>query len=707
MSSLLAGASAPALLLVLSLSSPLALAQAAPPDDTLWQDVITISGDRLSQAEDIAPQDAPASAPDAAALLARLPGIALINNGALSGQVQARGLFGPRVAVRIDGQGFASGGPNLMDPPLHYAPLVLVERLEISRGPAPVRAGPSLGASVNAIFKTVPYANGPGLEASGDVTLGGRTGDSATLYGGVGGIATDNARLFARFSKEEGGDIAYPGGKIASSGHERLVFGLGGSLRFGDSEIGLDLRRQETGETGNPPFPMDIQYFDTDTARLTASTRLAGWTLNAQASLAEVAHLMNNYSLRPSPAAMQQRASYADATTRSGKVEAERDGFGGQLRLGIDTGRSEHKVRITNPNNAAFFLVSIPDAEMTRTGGYAEWSGPALSGTVELGVRVDRHDAQAGLASVGTAVPMGPRNLANAFNGRDRTWKDTTVDGVFRLVVPVTGWDGFNWRFAAARKSRVPGYLERFGWLPTNASGGLADGNIYVGDLTLDPEISHSIEIGFDWQGERAYLRPVLHVAEIDGFIQGVPFDASIGVADTPQEMVAAMNGDPTPLRFANTDARIWGAEADFGLSLNGPWRLDGVASYVRGDRTDINDALYRIAPSSLRLTLTYEGQSFNASLEALAVADQDRVSRTNSEVPTDGHLVFGARADLPLGKAVHLSFGIDNLFDETSLNHLGGYNQIAGSDVGLGARLPGSGRSGWVRLNYRFGSGH
>ena len=82
-----------------------------------WTDVIIVTGQRLADADAIRPASAPALEPDAAALAARLPGAALIDNGALSGQLQHRGLLGPRMAVRIDGVHFASGGPNLMDPP--------------------------------------------------------------------------------------------------------------------------------------------------------------------------------------------------------------------------------------------------------------------------------------------------------------------------------------------------------------------------------------------------------------------------------------------------------------------------------------------------------------------------------------------------------------------------------------------------------------
>ena len=43
---------------------------------------------------------------------------------------------GDAKAFVVDNQRFASGGPNLMDPPLHYAPTPLIESIEIDRGAA-------------------------------------------------------------------------------------------------------------------------------------------------------------------------------------------------------------------------------------------------------------------------------------------------------------------------------------------------------------------------------------------------------------------------------------------------------------------------------------------------------------------------------------------------------------------------------------------
>jgi len=48
-----------------------------------------------------------------------------------------------------------------------------------------------------------------------------------------------------------------------------------------------------------------------------------------------------------------------------------------------------------------------------------------------------------------------------------------------------------------------------------------------------------------------------------------VPFGATPNVVDSPVEMVSAANGDASPLRFANVDADIRGADAAMSCSAS------------------------------------------------------------------------------------------------------------------------------------------
>lgn len=681
----------------LAIGAP-AFAQTTSEHDPL-KDVVVVSAARQDSAtnDTARPDDQPAQGPDVTQLLSRIPGGARVGNGALSGQAQYRGLFGDRLNLRVDGQSFASGGPNLMDPTFHYAPATLVSELVIDRGISPVSDGPGLAGGMDAVFKRIDFTASTDPRLGYDVTTDARSVDKSVSFGGVIGASSDTWRINALGSYESGEDTRFPGGAIAASSFERGVYGLSAGVRTGSHEFSLDMRRQNTGPSGNPPFPMDMIYFDTDFAKAGYAGSWGDLDLTASLGYADVAHLMDNYSLRPSPIAAQQRDAFATATTRSASLAATLPAFGGAVSLGLDGEDIDRNVTITNPTNAAFFIQSLPDINQQRQGIFLEWRGAVGVLEAQLGARVDRHEASAGLAAIGAGLPPAATVLLNAFNASDRSLNDTTADMVARFWTQEAG--DMVWRFTLARKQKVPGHVERFLWLPSNTSGGLADGNIYVGARGLKPETAWIAEAGFDYRSAGAYIRPTVFVRQVDDYVQGVPFDATPGVIDTPQEMIANGSGDPTPLRFTNVDALLYGLDLDAGIALDRSWRIDAVLSVVRGERRDIDDYLYRVAPPSLTAGLTYEPGVWSATFEVRGVAEQNDASATNSEATSAGYIVLNAFGSWTVSDGLKLSAGVENLLDHRYEDHLAGYNRISGSDVPLGSRLPGPGRGAFIRL--------
>ena len=273
------------------------------------QDVIIVTTHRsVSQTDrEISPQSGPFEGGDLTYLVARTPGGARIGNGELSGQTQYRGLFGERLNLRVDGQRFASGGPNLMDPVFHYAPTTLVSTVIIDRGVSPVSEGPGLAGGADAVFKRIDYAASADPVFGYDLSLGARAINDSFEAGGVFGAATDTWRANLLASWEDGDETDSAAGVIAGSGFERGVFGLSAGTRLGDGELTLDLRRQNTGPSGNPPFPMDIVYFDTDFARIGYKQKFGEALVQVAAHATDVAHLMDNFAQRPAPPAMRPR----------------------------------------------------------------------------------------------------------------------------------------------------------------------------------------------------------------------------------------------------------------------------------------------------------------------------------------------------------------------------------------------------------------
>ena len=72
-------------------------------------------------------------------------------------------------------------------------------------------------------------------------------------------------------------------------------------------------------------------------------------------------------------------------------------------------------------------------------------------------------------------------------------------------------------------KSRAPSYQEMYLWLPLPATGGLADGRSYIGNLNLEAERNNELVLGLHWSSGRFEISPRVFFRDIDDYIQGVP----------------------------------------------------------------------------------------------------------------------------------------------------------------------------------------
>lgn len=676
----------------------------ADAGDSVLNDTIVVTAVRRDTiAQDGIPMPEQIALPaDAAAIAARIPGGALVGNGALSGQLSYRGLAGQRVLGRVNGQRFATGGPNAMDPPLHYAPSILVDRIDIARGVAPVAQGPSLAGAVNAQLVQAEFSDSASLSPQARFASQYRSVDDSHAIGGLVAMASSDWRIGLIASREKGDDYEFPGGTAVGTSFERNLYGAHAGFRTGPGELYVEYRRSETDPTGNPPFALDIVYFDTDFVQGGFRGEIADQVhLDLRLGHVAIRHLMDNQTTRQAAAPpMMARATFADADTTTAEASLRFGTQGSYFQIGGDAELADKFVRITNPFNDAFFIDAQPNVQSERLGAFAQWRGALGEVQFELGARVDHTNQTAAVPQLGAAVPMGPRGLAAAFGAADRDRSATTFDTVLRAWVDM---GDITPRVTLARKERVPSLLERFGWLPTEASFGLADGNIYVGNLDLAPETAWIAELGFDYESEVFSLRPTVFYRRVDDFIQGVPFDATVGVIDSPVEMIAAMNGDTTPLRFGNVDAELLGADLDFSIRPVARFVIEGTASYVRGKRRDIDDDLYRIAPANLRLSASWQGDRLSFGAEMFASAAQNKVARSNGEASSDSFAVFGLFARYAMRDGMAIEAGVENLFDAEYQPHLAGRSRVGASDVAVGERLPGAGQGGWVRFTKRF----
>jgi iron complex outermembrane receptor protein len=673
---------------------------AIEPDEAIEEILIKGQDPGAPELFVVTPNRATPNAPDSAEMMQLVPGGGVVNNGPLSGQVQYRGMFGNRVGVRVDGMYIAPGGPNWMDPPLHYAPRILLESLSVERGIASVSAGAeTIGGSARAILKRSQFTDDERFAISADAQISGRTTDSSVAGGGILSLANDRHRFQIVGTAEVGDDQHAAAGRIVPTEFERYTYGGGYGLRLGEGqEIGVSYRHNDTGRTGNPALPMDIRRVNTEIAKFDFNGSWRGAELVANVYYMDVDHVMDNFSLRTPPALPAGfRSSDATSSGIGYGAEASLPFFNGILAFGTDGHLVEHDMDVSNPNNPAFFVRNFNDVDRDRYSLFGEWKRSlGERWNLELGVRYSLIRMDAGTVDALPAQMLPPpQRLRDAFNAADREKFEHLFDAVVKLSVEP--WSGWRFELSGGRKTRAPSYIERYAWLPLEVTAGLADGNNYVGDIGLDPEESYLVDLGVEWRRPGFYIAPRAFYHWVDDYIQGVPSTNADVIA------VSTLNGDSTPLVFSNVEAELWGIDIPVAVRLPLNVQLDGTLSWVRGKRRDTNDDLYRITPLRGRTTLSYLGNGWKVAVEGVYAARQSHVSATNGESPSGGWGVMNLFGSWEAYDGVELEIGVDNVLDDDYAPHLAGTSRINSGGVSAGEHLPGPGWSFYGRLTARF----
>jgi iron complex outermembrane recepter protein len=643
--------------------------------------------------------------PDAAQLLKDAPGANVNGNGPLTGIPQYRGMYGARIATSMDGRQIAPAGPNWMDPPLSYAAAGQLQSLELYRGIAPVSvAQESIGGAITVITNRGEFTS------SDDFTLSGRLiGSAQSVNNGAhlnAALYTSNRnhRIKVAAMTETADDAEFPGGEITPSEYERQRYDIGYGYQRGAHTLQLDYSYSDTGDTGTAALPMDIEYIDGDLYSLTYTfAQGADFSVEARLYGAELEHGMTNYHLRQAPAGPNWRRNIADSDSVGIEINGTWQDEHGNWLAGIDSFSANHNSNIDNPNNPMFFVANFNDAEREVNGIYLERQH-RFNDTwrAELGARYNRVTMDAGAVDGTPAMMMPPAQmLRDAFNNADRKQIDNNTDLVAKAWYSSS--DTLDWFAGISQKHRSPSYQERYLWLPLQATAGLADGFTYTGNIELDPEVSHQIEAGFDFSNTRFTLSPRVFYHKVEDYIQGTPSEVAPAVMFIGMMNMNNGTSNPAPLQFNNVDAELYGFDMDWAWQLSQHWSLSGLVNYVRGQRDDIDDNLYRIAPANTSIGLDYHASNWSAGAESVLYVSQDKVSETNAEQETAGYGIVNLRGTWQASTGLALSAGIDNVFDKGYQEHLGGYNRAGNPDIDKGERLYGYGRNLFVRASYEF----
>jgi iron complex outermembrane receptor protein len=661
-------------------------------------EVVTVTGQRLFTELQSPLDNTNSVSVDLSEVLDKLAGVDINNNGPATNILQYRGMFGERVNVMIDGATITGAGPNAMDSPLSH---ILAEpglTVSAARGIAPVIAGPeTLGGHI------VIQSNEQLFFSKQDRFFGhllGQTLDNGDMYQGGGslGYSTDSAYGLVMLTEQRADEMEDGSGRqIPNFRYDRS----GGKAKFGakfdDHQVHFSYQRLDTDNAGTPALGMDINYIDAEWYRLKylfepnddfgVSVTLFG---------NDNKHGMDNISQR-NTMDMMARLNTVDAESNGIDALAYLETELGRLDFGFNWVDDEHNSVITNPvmNNLTINNFNGISRELASV--FAQLSEQQDHWRWAAGMRFANVASDAG--EVGSTMAMMNPNVAtlvNDFNGSDRSIDhnlfDLTLHADYSFNRNLTGI------LAIAQKTRAPSYTELYTWLPLTISAGLADGFTYLGNLDLDEETAHQIDLGLNWQHDNWSLMSNIYYQSIDDYIVGVP------AMNQAAMMITTMMGNSAPLQWQNVDATIWGAEFTGQYKLSSELTLSMTANLVRGKRDDIDDNLFRMSPNSLRTALTWQRENITLNAESVLFARQERVSLLQNEQESAGYGLINLSASYQFSPNLTASLNANNLLDKTYQPHLAGVNRIRDAETPVGERLFAPGRQIMASLQYRFG---
>jgi iron complex outermembrane receptor protein len=693
-----------------------------------------------------------AATADTAALLLGLPGVSAYGAGGVSSLPAIRGLADDRLRIQVDGTDLLASCPNHMNPPLSYVAPSQVSAVKVYAGITPVSVGgDSIGGSIVLNTAAPRFAiDGEELVTGGELATTFRSNGDAFGVDAAFTLASEQFHLgytgaLAESDNYSAGGEFKPQANTGRDGHtlpldevgstayrtrnHQLTAGWRSGAHLVDARIGL----QDMPFQNYPNQRMDLTDNRAERINLHYRGEFEGLTLDARTWHEDVEHAMDFgadkrfwYGMASNvPGSMTEGRpcspiSYTcaagmpmltDSINNGGKLAAEFALGGKDL---VRVGGEIHAYRLDDywpPSGGGMWpgvFVNINGGERDRSALYGEWEGSFGERWTHLvGLRFERVASDAGdVRGYDTdAAPPGSYMMtaaeAAAFNARSHDRSDDNWD--LTALARYQPGDTFDVEFGVARKTRSPNLYERYTWSSWSMAAAMnntvGDGNGYVGNLDLVPEIAYTASASFDWHAPDAAwrLRVSPWITHVDDYID----------ARRVSNTANAFN----VLRYANQSARLHGVDLDAGFALGetaaGRFDLDAVAGWTRGRNRDNNDDLYQIMPPNARLALRHTLGAWDNALELVAVSRKDRVNAVRNEIATPGYGLVNLRLAYTVGQW-RFDAGVENLFDRLYRLPQGGAYLGQGATMMLngvpyGIAVPGPGRNWYagVRVNF------
>lgn len=695
-----------------------------------------------------------AATSDTASLLRDVPGVSLNGAGGVSSLPAIHGMADDRLRIKVDDMDLISACGNHMNPPLSYIDPSSVARVQVFAGITPVSVGgDSIGGTIKVESPAPEFAaDGQSLLSKGEI--GGFYRSNGDVKGGnvAATLANENLSISYRGSTVESGNYKaggnfkpagpafvasaqvpaastkyLPGDEVGSSMYKSTNHLLGMALRHDNHLLELKLGIQDIPYQGFPNQRMDMTSNQSERASLRFTSQQGWGKFQALAYHEHTRHKMNfledkayYYANNALGMPMDTEGYNSGVVVKADIALSERDLFrvGGEYqRYRFDDWWVASGTGGMSPNT----FKSINDGERDRYALFAEWEASWTPQWLTLlGVRNETVSMNAGPVQGYNAAYNGD---ANAFNAADRSRTDNNWD--ITALARYTANRNQTFDFGYARKTRSANLYERFAW----STGGMAmnminmvgDGNGYVGNLDLKPEVAHTLSATADWHdAERSSwgLKITPYFTYVEDYINARRCaTGDTLMAGSPCSVAAnqTRTNNFVFLKYDNQDARLYGLDVSgyFPLAKNtslGSFTANGLVNYVRGKTASgKSDDLYNIMPLNAKLAFNHQLGNWNSSAELIVVQGKKDVAEERNELKTPGYGLLNLRSSYTW-KQVRFDVGVDNVFDRLYYHPLGGAYVGQGTTMPplhanspYGISVPGMGRSFYAGVNLKF----
>jgi iron complex outermembrane recepter protein len=631
------------------------------------------------------------AAKDVGEALERVDGVWKIRKGGIANDVVLRGFQQNNINVLINGTRMYGACPGKMDPPAQHVDFAEVERVDVVKGAFDVRNQGSLGGIINIVNKEP----GMGLRIKPTFSTGSfnfyNPAISASygrdLFKVLGGYSYRESDPYKDGSGHRFTDyVAYNAGALQQHAFDIHTVWLATEFSPAENQsFSLAYTRQQAGLVLYPYLTMDSDYDNADRAsvkysmkELTPSVR----ALRVEAYLNQVKHFMSDSQRTSAMDDPWTMASHATAYTVGGRVETD---LGRDLTLGVES-------YYRNWNLLGFMRMimmpdvsqsnPIPDVDTKSLGAFADYRH-SLSDTirVDAGLRYDH-------ASMRVSNPSASTDLYYLYKNTRRTSNmDNYPTANVRMTFALPKSSEFF--LGVGTTGRIPDAEERY-FARKNMAG------VTVGNPLLPVTRNTEFTAGMNIKRGGSYLKPVLFYSMLGDYI-----------VLHNQPLVNTLPSPPGPAAaraYENVDARLYGGEVSYAVSVTNNLSVSGGSSYSRGIRERkpsaniLSTNLAEMPPLRAWTAVRYVHKIAFVELGGLAVSRQTSVDADLKETPTAGY----GTMNLKLGttyKKFYATFMVDNLLDKFYYEHLSYYRDPFRS----GLRVPEPGRNFFAQVSYTF----